>query len=72
MAQGPQRLPQHVARDRHDGPPPIAGLVEQQVIAMLEAELARADALLISYYRSGTISPNVVEAARAFCRNGAS
>jgi rfaE bifunctional protein kinase chain/domain len=68
VAQGPQRLPQHVARIDMMDRQPIAGLVEQQVIAVLEAELARADALLISYYRSGTISPNVVEAARTLCR----
>src|SRR5690349_9435792 len=71
VAQGPQRLPQHVARIDMMDRQPIAGLVEQQVIAVLEAELARADALLISYYRSGTISPNVVEAARALCRERA-
>jgi rfaE bifunctional protein kinase chain/domain len=68
IAQGPQRLPQHIARVDVIDRQPIAGLVEQQVIAMLEAELARADALLISYYRSGTISRNVVEAARELCR----
>src|SRR6478672_11960286 len=68
VAQGPQRLPTHVARIDIMDRRPIAGLVEQQMIAMLEAELARADALLISYYRSGTVSRNVVEAARSLCR----
>ncbi len=63
VAQGPQRLPQHVARIDTLDRRPIAGPVEQQLIAMLEREMPRADALLISDYQSGTVSREVVTAA---------
>ena len=68
VAHGPQRLPTHVARVDIIDRRPVEGLTEQQLIAVVEAELARADALLISYYRSGTISRGMVEAARTFCQ----
>ena len=50
-------LPQQIARVDTIDRRPIAGAVEAAVIAMLERELPRADALLISDYLSGTVTP---------------
>ncbi len=64
VAQGPARLPQHIARVDTLDRRPIDGPVAEQVIAVLEREMPHADALLISDYQSGTICPPVVAAAR--------
>jgi rfaE bifunctional protein kinase chain/domain len=64
VAEGPGRLQQQIARVDTLDRRPIAGDVENAVIGTLERELPHADALLISDYQSGTVSPAVVDAAR--------
>jgi rfaE bifunctional protein kinase chain/domain len=57
--------PQQVARiDRQDRRP-ITGEVETAVGAAVARAAARADALLVSHYRSGVVTPAVAAAARA-------
>jgi rfaE bifunctional protein kinase chain/domain len=71
MSQGPQRLPQQVARIDTLDRRPIDEAVEHDLIAVLERELPRADALLMSDYQSGTVSLSVVAAAlRLAARRG--
>jgi len=64
VAEGPARLQQQIARVDTIDRRPVAGAVEAAIIATLERELPQADALLISDYRSGTVTPAVVSAAR--------
>jgi len=60
--------PQQVARiDRQDRTP-ISGAVETAVIAALHRLAATADAVLVSHYRSGVVTPAVCDAARAAAR----
>ncbi len=68
VAQGSLRFPQQLARiDRLDRRP-IDALVEEGVIAHLEALIPEADALLISDYRTGLVGPAVVEAGLRLAR----
>jgi len=62
IAQGSLRFPQQLARiDRLDRRP-LDGGVERQVIARLAALAPQADAILVSDYRTGLVTPAVVEA----------
>ena len=62
IAQGSLRFPQQLARiDRLDRRP-LDGDVERQVIAKLAALAPQADAILVSDYRTGLVTPAVVEA----------
>ncbi|HIC94833.1 MAG TPA: ribokinase [Anaerolineae bacterium] len=62
IAQGSLRFPQQLARiDRLDRRP-LDGDVERQVIARLAALAPQADAILVSDYRTGLVTPAVVEA----------
>ncbi|HUS14880.1 MAG TPA: bifunctional ADP-heptose synthase [Chloroflexia bacterium] len=64
VAEGPARLQQQIARIDTLDRRPINSGVEHAVIASLEAALPGADALLISDYMSGTVTAEVVAAAR--------
>ena len=62
VAQGSLRFPQQLARiDRLDRRPLDEG-VERQVIVRLRALAPQADAILVSDYRTGLVTPAVVEA----------
>ena len=62
VAQGSLRFPQQLARiDRLDRRP-LDEDVERQVIARLRALAPQADAILVSDYRTGLVTPAVVEA----------
>jgi rfaE bifunctional protein kinase chain/domain len=64
VARGTLRFPQQLARidrvERH----PLSPDVETQVVARIESLANRADAVLVSDYRSGLVTPVVVEAVR--------
>ena len=68
VAQGPQRLPQHIARLDTIDRRPVAEAVEGAMIGALEVALVGADALLFSHYQSGTLTPTLVAAARDLCQ----
>ena len=62
VAQGSLRFPQQLARiDRLDRRP-LDEEVERQVVARLRALAPQADAILVSDYRTGLVTPAVVEA----------
>ena len=64
VAEGSLRFPQQLARIDRVERRPIAGAVEREVIARLEALAPQADALLVSDYRSGVVSETVVTTVR--------
>ena len=68
VAQGPGRLPQHIARVDTLDRRPIGDAVQRQIVAVLARELPQADALLISDYLSGTVPDGVVAAACELAR----
>ena len=62
VAQGSLRFPQQLARiDRLDRSP-VAGEVEQAIVAHLKALIPQVDAVLVSDYRTGVASEAVVAA----------
>ena len=64
VAQGALRFPQQIARvDRVDRRP-LAPTVEARVVERVRALGAEADAILVSDYRSGLVTPAVVQAVR--------
>ncbi len=63
VAQGSLRFPQQLARIDHLDRRPVAGEVEQAIVAHLEALVPQVDAVLISDYRTGVASEAVVAAA---------
>lgn len=65
MAQMGLRFPQQVARIDKLSRQPVAADVERALIAMLEAHIAGAHAILFSDYRNGLITAGLIEAARA-------
>jgi rfaE bifunctional protein kinase chain/domain len=68
MAEGSLLFPQQLARvDRLDRRP-IAGEIASGIIAALRRAVPTADALLISDYKSGVISPAVLAECRALAR----
>jgi len=58
-------VPQQVARIDRQWRSPVSGAVEAAVVAAAEARCAVADAILVSHYRSGVVTPAVCAAARA-------
>ncbi|HEX5502741.1 MAG TPA: bifunctional ADP-heptose synthase [Thermomicrobiales bacterium] len=68
LAEGLLRYPQQVARLDRLSRAPIAPMILADVQAALEAELARARAVLCSDYRAGLLTPGLVAWLRARCR----
>ena len=60
VAQVTPTMMQQVARIDHVDRSPIRGEVEQQLIEAIDAELPQCDAVLLSNYRSGTLTANLV------------
>ncbi len=65
VAQGSLRFPQQVARIDQVDRRPLAPSIERQVVARVATLSAPADAVLVSDYRSGLVTPAVVQAVRA-------
>jgi len=63
VAQGSLRFPQQLARIDHLDRRPVAGEVEQAIVAHLAALVPQVDAVLISDYRTGVASEAVVTAS---------
>jgi rfaE bifunctional protein kinase chain/domain len=61
VAQVTPNMLQQVARIDHLDRTPIGGDVESALIACVEARLSECDAVLLSNYKSGTLTPAVVE-----------
>lgn len=70
MAQMGLRFPQQVARIDKLSRRPVAAEVERALIAMLEAHITDAHAILFSDYRNGMITAGLIAAARAAAHNG--
>ncbi len=68
VAQGSQRFPQQLARIDHLARRPVAGEVEKEIMANLEALIPQVDAVLISDYRAGVASEAVVAASLRLAR----
>lgn len=64
VAQG-LSAPQQVARIDRQVRRPVGGAVERALVAALEAAAAGADAILVSHYRSGVVTPATCAAARS-------
>jgi rfaE bifunctional protein kinase chain/domain len=70
VARGSLRFPQQVARiDRIDRCP-LSPEIEAQVVARIQDLAEQADGILVSDYRSGLLTVNVVEAIRAAASRG--
>jgi rfaE bifunctional protein kinase chain/domain len=65
VAQVTPSMLQQVARIDHLDRRPIGGNVERALVACIEARLPQCDALLLSNYESGTLTPTVVQRAQA-------
>ena len=57
---------QQVARIDHVDRKPIGGDIERSLIASIEKLLPDCDAVLVSNYKSGTLTPGVIECVRAW------
>lgn len=69
LAEGTRLFPQQVARiDRQDRRP-VQGKIQQQLIDHLISLAPEVDALLVSDYKSGVVTPATIEAARAARRH---
>lgn len=64
VAQVTPTMLQQVARVDHLDRTPISGQVEQALITAIESQLPACDAVLLSNYKSGTLTPAVVERTR--------
>ncbi|HEY0070819.1 MAG TPA: bifunctional ADP-heptose synthase [Chloroflexia bacterium] len=64
VAQVTPSLLQQVARIDHIDRTPVSGQVEDELIAAIEARLPQCDAVLLSNYKSGTLTRRVVERTR--------
>jgi rfaE bifunctional protein kinase chain/domain len=64
VAQVTPNMLQQVARIDHLDRTPISGEVEQRLVAAIESCLPGCDAVLLSNYKSGTLTPAVVAASR--------
>jgi rfaE bifunctional protein kinase chain/domain len=64
VAQVTPTMLQQVARIDHLDRRPIDGAVEERLVAVIEAALPDSDAVLLSNYRSGTLTPVVVARVR--------
>ncbi len=60
VAQVTPTMLQQVARIDHLDRKPVSGAVEEELIAAIEAQMPEADAVLLSNYRSGTLTPALV------------
>lgn len=65
LAQMGLRFPQQVARLDKLSREPLSAAVETRVAAALEAACAGADALLLSDYQGGLLTPSIIDTARA-------
>ena len=65
VAQGSLRFPQHLARVDHVDRRPLAPELTQRLTAAIERLLACADAVLISDYRTGVITPELIASVQA-------
>lgn len=64
IAQGSHRFPQQLARlDRINRHPP-ASAVEQTIITQIEASMAACQAVIVSDYRNGLLTPAIVHTIR--------
>jgi rfaE bifunctional protein kinase chain/domain len=64
VARGSMRFPQQIVRiDRVDRRP-LSPQIESQIIARIESLIPQVDAVLLSDYRSGLVTPAVVNAVR--------
>jgi rfaE bifunctional protein kinase chain/domain len=71
VAQGSLRYPQQLARIDHLARRPVAGEVEKAIVDHLEALVPQVDAVLISDYRAGVASEEVVAASlQLACQHG--
>ncbi len=64
VAQVTPSMLQQVARVDHIDRSPISGQVESSLLAAIEARLPQCDAVLLSNYKSGTLTPSIVERVR--------
>jgi D-glycero-beta-D-manno-heptose-7-phosphate kinase len=69
VAQVTPSMLQQVARIDHMDRTPINGGVEQALIAAIEGILPQCDAVLVSNYKSGTLTPAVVRRTRELARD---
>lgn len=67
MAQMGLRFPQQVARMDRLSRDPIPQAIADQVVMFVKGQIPQADALLFSDYRSGLLTPAVIEAIRVDC-----
>jgi rfaE bifunctional protein kinase chain/domain len=68
VAQVTPSLLQQVARIDHIDRTPVSGQVEDALIAAIEERVPRCDAVLVSNYKSGTLTPRIVERTRSAAR----
>lgn len=64
LAEGTRLFPQQVARIDRQERRPVDGEVQQQLVEHLSHLTATVDAVLVSDYKSGVITPAIVQAAR--------
>lgn len=64
VAQVTPTMLQQVARVDHIDRTPISGEIEQKLIEAIESRLPECDAVLVSNYKSGTLTPAVVSRTR--------
>jgi rfaE bifunctional protein kinase chain/domain len=68
MAHMGLRFPQQVARMDRLSRAPVSKAVEERLLAALAERLSQIDAVLISDYRSGLLTPSLVDGARSLAR----
>ncbi len=68
VAESALRTPQHLARIDTIERRPLEGPVEAALLARLEALAPGCDAILVSHYRSGVLTPAVVDRVRQLAR----
>ena len=65
VAESTLRVPQHLVRLDHLDRSPVSPAVERALSERIAALAARADAVIVSHYRTGVVTPGVVEAVHA-------
>lgn len=68
VAQVTSSMLQQVARIDHIDRTPISGEVERNLLLNIEREMGGCSAVLVSNYRSGTLTPTVVEQTRELAK----
>lgn len=68
LAEGTRLFPQQVARIDRQERRPIDGSIEQQLIDHLVGLIPQIDAVLVSDYKTGVITPATIEATRSSAR----